>query len=206
MSLDLNLNRRNFLIPMAGILVAPTLVTCISMDRKTKFSANINKKVHWARRENWTGPEYVVGVAGMGDRYLMVKKRSSGWDFPGGPVVAKAHGQKTDENKDITFAVASYFNSQALISQRLGEAELFAYGFMINPATNENYLVHWFSMGMPQTFPTDPSPNLTETLDAKWATIDDPVIGKCLRMRIQEYTDAAEGGSVLKQSCFDYSV
>lgn len=206
MSNPLTMNRRDAFIPFAGLLLAPALVSCMSMEQKTRYSSDINKKVHWARRENWTGREYVMGVAGMGERFLMVKKRNIGWDFPGGPVVPEVHGIKSEDGNELNFAVAAYVNSQALISQRLGEAELFAYGYAINPTTNENVLVHWFSIGLPQTFPSDPTPNLTETLGAKWATVDDPVVGKCLRMRIQEYTDAAEGGSIVKQSCFDYSV
>lgn len=200
------INRREMLLTATGLTLPALFYSCDSMKTKTEFDSKINKKVHWARRQNWTGKEYVFGVAGLGDRYLMVKMRNTGWDFPGGSVIAGLHGQKTDENQDLVFAAASYVNSQALISQRLGESKLFAYGFAINPLTNENSLIHWFNIAVPNTFASDPHPNLKDTIDAKWVTIDDPVIGKCLRMRIQEYTDAAEGGSIIKQTCFDYTV
>lgn len=199
-------NRRGMLQTVAGMVIPAWFFSCESFNSKTSFNTAVNKKIHWARRQNWMGKEYVYGVAGLGDRYLMVKMRNSGWDFPGGPVIAGLHGQKNDENQDLVFATASYVNSQALISQQLGESQLFAYGFAINPLTNENSLIHWFNIAVPNTFASDPHPNLKETIDAKWVTPDDPVIGKCLRMRIQEYTGAAEGGSILKQSCFDYSV
>ena len=205
-----NTNRRIWLQTTAGAVIPSLFLSCTMLDKmmegKSEFNTNINKKAHWARRENWTGKEYVHGVAGLGDRYLMVKMRNAGWDFPGGPVVAEVHGQKTKDNKDLIFAAAGYVNSQALISQRLGESNLFAYGFAINPITNENSLIHWFNIGVPNTFASEPHPNLKDSIDAKWVTLDDPVIGRCLRMRIQEYQDAAEGGSILKQSCFDYSV
>ncbi len=200
-------SRRQLLLAAPGLLITQLFASCAGMGRgNSEFDVKINKKAHWSRRENWPGQEYVYGVAGLGDRYLLVKHRRQGWDFPGGPVYNESHGSKNEENEDLSYAVASYVNSQALIPQKLGESKLFAYGYAINPQTQTNYLVHWFSIGMPQTFLSEPHANMNDTTDAEWATADDPVIGKCLRMRMKEYQQAGEGGSIIKNSCFDYSI
>lgn len=144
----------------------------------------------------------VFGVAIKEDRYLMVRHNSPlGWAFPGGDVEYNPHGPKDPDNLDLLNAVADYTFSQATIRFSIPETKLFAYGYAIDAINDRNLLVHWFSIGFESKSLPRPHANLVDVSDARWLGIDHGELGRCVRMRIGEYQDAREGGSLIIGRC-----
>lgn len=194
--------------PLGAVALAVWLSGCASMFKPGfHLAKGLDPEVHSARRADWIGKESVRCVVKFEDRYLMVKYRDGNWDFPGGPVIPEQHGIMDPDNLDLFNAALDYILSQAMVSVDIEDKpELFAYGYTIDNYNGENRMTHWVALYSRSTFPPQPHTDLREAVEVKWVSVDDPVLGECLRKRIQEYIDAGEGKSVIKERCRAYSI
>ncbi len=197
-------DRRDFLKNMASIAGCSLLFSACSTlqkDREARF-VKINPEIHWARRKEWHGKEYVFAVVQYGDFTLMVQRNTPiGWTLPGGVFQPRVYGRKSPKGSDLVASAADFVLMEASVPVVLSKAVIFAYGYAIDQIKNETYLAHWLSMAPASTYPPVPHANLRSTTDAKWVTMDDPKLGKCLRQRVNESKTAGEGSSVMIKSC-----
>ena len=200
-------SRRAVLQILPAIVLPAWAVGCASLGfgGNKVFKTRVNKKVLWARRQDWSGTEEVRGVVGIGDRFLMIRYRNGNWDFPGGPFIPNLHGEKSEKGEELLYAAADYVHKQALISVVLRDANLFAYGYAIDANRDRSRMVHWFLIHTMASYPPESHGNLNETTDARWISPDEPNLGKCLLQRVQEYLSAGEGNSFILKSCYEFS-
>ena len=199
--------RRRWIQTMTGLAIPSLCLSCETMNKnfdemdhglKTKF----NKKVYWARRQEWTGRDMVKGVVRIEDRYLLVQRKDTlDWDFPCGLVNPEIHGPKKNDHQDLIRATTEYVNSQAMIQVIANMANLVAYGYAIDGQNDQTYMIHWLFVVVPSISLPPIHPNLQETADARWVGLDDPELQNCLKKRINEYETTKEGGTLLLESC-----
>ncbi|RJP21606.1 MAG: NUDIX hydrolase [Candidatus Omnitrophota bacterium] len=196
-------SRRDWLQRLPQLLIPALSLSCMGGGNRSSLpKTKVAPKYHWARRENWLGSEMVFGVVLIGDRYLMVKRTDGmGWAFPGGPVNPKIHGEKSEKNRDLITAVTEYTHSQALVPVVVEDSVLLAYGYAIDELFHQTLMVHWYIVAIPSTFPPKVHPNMRDSQEARWVALDDPVLGGCLRERIEEYVIAGEGGTIIMKPC-----
>ena len=103
------------------------------------------------------------------------------------------HGQKSENNNDLIAAVTEYTNSQAMVPVTVADTALLAYGYAVDELHNRTMMVHWYIVAIPSSFPPKVHPNMTDTKEARWVALDDPILGECLQTRIREYVSAGEG-------------
>lgn len=203
--LNSSLSRRNMIKAGSLFLSTPLLSSCSmkgGLWRKHNTYSKIKKNVHWARRNEWNGEEAVFGLIQIGDRYLMIRRNDGlGWTFPGGLVIPGEHGQKNEEGSDLIRAASTYAHDQALIAVLGDEGMIISYGYAIDTVDNRMLLVHWLKLAIPNDFLPTPSPNLKDSLEAKWIALDDPEVGPCLKQRLNEIVEVKEGGTITLEKC-----
>ncbi len=199
------LSRRNLLHLGMGIPLAASVSACLTSGTRRVGKAapktKLNTESYWARREAWTGEEWVFGVVEVGDRILMVKhKNELGWGFPGGIVRPFENGEKNKNNDDLIKASTVYVHNQALIPVLAGETIALAYGYVIDERRNKVILVHWMNVFSLSDYLPTPQANMNDVTDARWAAVDDPELGEILQMRLNEIKEAGEGKTMTLHS------
>lgn len=197
--------RRNLLYMGMGIPLAASMFGCPASGTrrvgKVAPKTKLNPKSYWARREAWTGEEWVFGVVEIGDRILMVKhKNELGWGFPGGIVRPFENGEKNKDNDDLIKASTVYVHDQALIPVLAGETIALAYGYVIDERRNKVILVHWMNVFSLSDYLPTPQANMNDVADARWVAVDDPELGEILKMRLDEIREAGEGKTMVLHS------
>jgi len=200
-----NLSRRRIL-QMSSLAVIPNLlVSCSGAFTKKgakPIQPKINMDIHWARRQEWNGAEFVFGVVRFGEFTLMVQRNDPmGWTFPGGVIDPKIHGPKSPKALELVSAAAEYILTQASVSVLPSKAVILSYGYLIDEKNDRILLAHWVAISPSNSFPPPPHADLHNTSDARWVTLDDPKAGNCLRLRMEESIGAGEGASVIYQTC-----
>jgi len=192
-------SRREWLEKISLLAIAAGLGACATGIRRDKpVRAKVDLKYQWTRRQEWTGLESVAGVLRLGDRYLLTHRTDGmGWAFPGGLTDPNLYGGKSKDNKDLLKTIIDYVFKQTMIGVLGHDAVLIAYGYALDTTRNRTLLQHWFALSAPSNFPPIPHADLQNSTEAKWVALDDPMLGKCLQNRIQEYTRADAGGTVV---------
>lgn len=193
------MTRRNLLSLSAGFFAPVVLGSCSSMGEikktgKAPPKSKINAKSFWARRQEWKGEDWVYSVVEIGDRFLLVYHNDElGWAFPGGVVKPFDHGVKEEDNDDLIKAATVYVHDQAMVPVMGGEAIVMSYGYVIDERRSKMKMVHWLNIFcLADNLPT-PQANLKDTREARWAALDDPELGRILKMRLDEMKEAGEG-------------
>ncbi|MGC9326300.1 MAG: hypothetical protein ACP5I1_01570 [Candidatus Hinthialibacter sp.] len=185
-----------------GLPFSASLIGCGMMNTKNQSSQlpkdKINAKAHWARREQWTGEEWVFGVVEISDRLMMVEhKNELGWAFPGGIVTPDKYGLRDKENMDLRHAATLYVHEQTMIPVIMDLANVLAYGYVIDPLNQKVKMVHWMNVFCISDIPPTCQADLTTVNQARWLALDDPELGGILKMRLDEMNEAGEGKTLL---------
>lgn len=203
----LQITRRQWMQTLTGLAIPSLCLSCETINKNFDemdhgLKTKLNRKVHWARRQEWTGRDMVKGIVRIEDRYLLVQSRDTmNWDFPCGLVNPEIHGPKSNDNQDLIRAATEYVNSLAMIQVVANLANLAAYGYAIDSSQEKTYMIHWLLVAVPTISLPPIHPNLRETVDARWVGLDDPELQSCLKKRIDEYMTAKEGGTILLEPC-----
>lgn len=199
------MTRRDLLRLGWGLPFSASLIGCGMMNMRGKSSQlpkdNVNAKAHWARREQWTGEEWVFGVVEIGDRLMMVEhKNELGWAFPGGIVTPGQYGLRDKENMDLRHAATLYVHEQAMIPVIMDMANVLAYGYVIDPIGQKVKMVHWMNVFCISNELPRAQADLTTVNQARWLALDDPDLGGILKMRLDEIDEAGEGKTLFIQN------
>lgn len=194
----MEITRRGLLGMGIALPLFGTVSSCNSPGKKQLGKkapkSKINAKSYWARREAWTGDDWVFGVVEIGDRILLVKRSDElGWSFPGGLVKPYDHGEKEEDNEDLTKAATVYAHDQGLIPVIASESIILSYGYAIDELHNSINMVHWVNVFCQSDSLPTPQANLIDILDARWVATDDPELGSILQQRLDEIKQAGEG-------------
>lgn len=197
------ISRRAFLQAGSLLLTSPVWYACQSASPEYSVpKTKIRTKYHWARREEWSGPELVISVVPLGERYLMVQRSGGeGWTFPGGVVNPEIYGEKAKDNLDLIRAATEYVHDQTLIAVLAKGGTLLAYGYALDKLRGQVYLTHWINVYTLGQFAPKPTPNQRNIVDARWVARDDPYLGACLKQQLDAMTQAGEGGSLVLERC-----